>query len=329
LAEWLIDTGIGESRAALIVDGRIVEARIERDTPLRAGAVVRGRLAKMLVKGRRGLVETGAGEALLEPLGGLAEGASALFRVVREAIPEAGRPRLPRVAVAPDATAEMPAPSLEDRLRGPGQSVRSRPDAGALEAAGWSELIEEARTGEIGFAGGRLRISPTPAMLLIDVDGDGDPADLMIAGARAAAEAVRRFDVGGSIGVDLPTVAGKTARQAAAAAIDAALPQPFERTAVNGFGFLQIVRPRHRPSIVEQVRGDAAGSAAREALRRAGRADGAGPVTLALAPAVDAMLAARPDWIDALARQLGAPVILQGEAGRSIWSIDVHRSPIR
>ena len=330
MAEWLIDAGIGETRAALVDGDRILEARIERDTPLRAGAVVRGKIAKILVKGRRALVETAGGEALLEPLGaGLVEGGTALFRVAREAIPEAGRPRLPRLAHVPDAKAESPAPPLAERLRATGHAVRARPDAAALEAAGWSELIEEARTGEIDFGGGRLRISPTPAMLLIDVDGDGDPAELMIAGARAAALAVRRLDVTGSIGIDLPTVPGKQPRQAAAAAVDAVLPQPFERTAVNGFGFLQIVRPRLRPSLIEQIRGDAAGAAAREALRRAAWASGAGPVTLTVAPLVEDALAAHPDWTDTLARQLGAPVRLQGEPGRPIWSIDVHRAPIR
>ncbi|PTS80314.1 ribonuclease, partial [Sphingomonas sp. HMWF008] len=33
MAEWLYETGIGESRAALVADGTIVEARIELDRP--------------------------------------------------------------------------------------------------------------------------------------------------------------------------------------------------------------------------------------------------------------------------------------------------------
>ena len=119
-----------------------------------------------------------------------------------------------------------------------------------LAAAGWNELIEEARSGIVGFPGGELRISPTAAMTLIDVDGHLPPEELAVAGASHAARAIRRLDIGGSIGIDLPTTGSKAARQAAAAAIDAMLPQPFERTAVNGFGFVQIVRPRraHRSS---------------------------------------------------------------------------------
>ena len=117
-----------------------------------------------------------------------------------------------------------------------------------LGCAGWSDLIDEARGGLVQFDGGELRISVTPAMTLIDVDGYLDPQELAIRGAGEAAKAIRRLDIGGSIGIDLPTSGSKAARQAAAAAIDAHLPQPFERTAVNGFGFVQIVRPRSRAS---------------------------------------------------------------------------------
>lgn len=320
MAEWLIDAGIGETRAALVEDGTIIEARIGRDDGLAAGAVVAGRVAAILVPRRRAIVVTEAGEALLEPLPpDLPEGGRALFRVMREPIPERGRPRLARLVHAPDADGPAPAPPLAT-----GRAVPPHgPDL--LDAAGWAELIEDARTGEIAFPGGRLRISPTPAMTLIDVDGDLDPAALMTAGAAAAARAIRRLDIGGSIGIDLPTVAGKAARQVAAEAVDAMLPQPFERTAVNGFGFLQIVRPRVRPSLVERMRHDAPTSAALELIRRAGR--GAGGVTLTAAPAVTAVLAEHPDWLAALERRIGGAATLRTEANRPIWSLDVHRAP--
>ncbi len=62
-------------------------------------------------------------------------------------------------------------------------------------------------------------------------------------------------------------MAGKAPRQAAAAAIDEHLPEPFERTAVNGFGFVQIVRPRSRASLLE-IWSDRAAAEARALLRR-------------------------------------------------------------
>ena len=124
------------------------------------------------------------------------------------------------------------------------------------EAASYASLAES------------FGVSPTPAMTLIDVDGTLPPADLAAAGAEAAARAILRHDIGGSIGIDLPTVAGKAQRQRIGELVDAILPQPFERTAVNGFGFLQIVRPRRRASLFE-LAADRPAFEARALLRRA------------------------------------------------------------
>jgi hypothetical protein len=178
-----------------------------------------------------------------------------------------------------------------------------------LGEAGWEDLIEQARSGLVAFAGGALRISPTPAMTLIDVDGTLPPAELAVAGAAAAAKAIRRLDIGGSIGIDLPTVAGKGPRMAAAAVIDEHLPRPFERTAVNGFGFVQIVRPRSRPSLLELWNESAD---ARALLRRAALS-GSGARRLVAHPRVTAVLQAKPEWLDALARQIGGAVSLRAD----------------
>jgi hypothetical protein len=168
--------------------------------------------------------------------------------------------------------------------------------------------MEEARSGIVAFAGGALRVSPTPAMTLIDVDGALPPPELAMAGAKAAARAILRHGIGGSIGVDLPTVQGKEQRIAIGAAVDAILPNPFERTAVNGFGFLQIVRPRRHASLFE-LAADRAAFEARALLRQAARETGA--VRLAAHPAVVAILEAHPDWLAALARQIGGDVGLR------------------
>ncbi len=138
-----------------------------------------------------------------------------------------------------------------------------------LGAAGWRDLIDEARTGNVAFPGGELRIVPTPAMTLIDVDGTLPAPELALAGAKAAARTIRRHGIGGSIGIDFPTVKGKDERQAVAEAVDSALPQPFERTAVNGFGFLQIVRPRRHASLIELAQD-------RACIRGAGTAEARG-----------------------------------------------------
>jgi hypothetical protein len=178
-----------------------------------------------------------------------------------------------------------------------------------LNSLGWDELIEQARSGTVQFAGGALRITATPAMTLIDVDGDLDPDALAVRGAAESATAIRRLDIGGSIGIDLPTTGGRRVRQAAAAAIDAHLPPPFERTAVNGFGFVQVVRRRTRGSLIELAQ-DRAAFEARALLRRAAF-EPPGATRLIAHPAVIGALEATPDWIASLGRQLGGPISLR------------------
>jgi ribonuclease G len=323
LAEWLYEEGIGENRAILVEAGEIVEAQIEWPGQMRAGSIVAGRLVEIAIPGRRGVVETGAGEILVEPLAPrLTQGQLVQVEIVREALGEAGRPKRAKGRITDEAEREGPA--LAERISGARRLLSTEPDA--FEAAGWSELLEEAETGEIAFAGGGLRLSLTPAMTLFDVDGYLPPAELAVAGAAAAAHAIRRLAIGGSIGIDLPTVSSKEERQRAAAALDAVLPQPFERTAVNGFGFLQIVRRRERPSIPERFGADSAGAAARALLRRAERGGGGGERTLTAAPAIIAILERHADWLDLLRRRLGAPIALRADPALAISAGHVHAS---
>jgi hypothetical protein len=133
----------------------------------------------------------------------------------------------------------------------------------------------------------------------------------------------------GSIGIDLPTMNNKDERMIAAAQIDKFLPQPFERTAVNGFGFVQIVRRRERPSLVELLRADPVRSAALAALRVAERFQGTGPgaagaVTLTLPEFVARDILAHPDWIRLLERRRGGKLTVIGEAGVAPGWYHVH-----
>jgi hypothetical protein len=325
LPEWLYEEGIGENRAALVEGGAILEAQIELPGELRVGAVASGRLTQILIPGRRGIVTAEGGEDIMvEPLPpALSEGRAVRVEIVRAPIAEPGRPKAAKGRVT-DA-AEREGPSLAERIA-PFTALHAHgPDR--LEEAGWSELLEEALSGEIAFPGGALRMSLTPAMTLFDVDGSLPPDRLAIAGAAAAAAAIRRFGIGGSIGIDLPTISGRGERQRAAAAFDAMLPQPFERTAVNGFGFLQVVRPRPRASLPERLRADPVGTAARALLRRAERHGGAGPRLLVASPAVAARLESTPGWTEALARRIGAPVRLQAEPAFTTFAFDVRSAP--
>lgn len=299
--EWLIERGIGETRAALVEDGRIVEARILREGVVPAGEILEARLKSTC----RNAIAVADGQEFLLPKGapGITEGARLNIEVTREAL--GGTEPWKRALARMTEYEARQAPTLQGRDVG----------AGDFNDAGWLDLVDEARSGIISFSGGELRVSLTPAMTLIDVDGQLPPADLAVAGSRAAAQAIRRHGVGGSIGIDLPTVEGKSARQAAAAEIDAALPQPFERTAVNGFGFLQIVRPRTHASLFE-LAADRAAFEARALLRSAGREVGA--IRLAAHPGVIAELNRNLAWLDQLSRLTGGLITLRSDPSLAI-----------
>ena len=311
MPEWLVEKGIGESRAALVEDGRIVEARIEIEGTIPAGTILEARLVDTGTGGRNGTARDAAGVEYLLPHvpRDVAEGASVNIEVTRPAIPGPEPWKRPIARATRD---ELRRPrSLAQRLRtgSPVRALSLPATRDELAEAGWNDVVDEARSGSVDFAGGRLGIVFTPAMTLIDVDGFLPPDELAVAGARAAAEAIRRLDISGSIGLDIPTVKGKDARTAAAEAVDSVLPQPFERTAMNGFGFLQVVRPRTRASLIELAQ-DRASFEARALLRRVAF-DGAGARRLAVHPAVARVLEDNPDCLEQLSRQLGGAVSLR------------------
>lgn len=326
--QWLYEEGIGESRAALVANGRILEAQIEREGPrVLAGTIAQGRLVHTLVPKKRGIVRLHSGEeVLLEPLPPrLSEGGTTLIEVRREALGEDGldgirRDKLAMARAAKPGSKAHPGPSLLQRLRATDLPILPCPahEEDHFEAHGWSELLDSAQRGEVGTEAAALRIFPTPAMVLIDVDGSLPPAQLGPKGAKLAAQAIRAMGLSGSIGIDLPTLNNKEERAVAAAQIDKYLPQPFERTAVNGFGFIQIIRKRERASLIELLREDPARTAAMALLRRAerwtgGRGTGGGPVTLTAAPAVEACICHNPDWLARLEKRRGGTVTLQAD----------------
>ncbi len=312
MPEWLIERGIGETRAALVDDGEIIEARIELDDTVPAGTILEARLIDSGSGGRNATARVeGAADYLLPHLpAAICEGELFNIEVTRPPLPGPEPWKRPLAKATRDPRRRPR--SLAERLRCDRYEVRALTfpsPADELAAAGWNDLVEEARTGQMSFPGGSLGIFPTPAMTLIDVDGSLSPPQLATAGAGAAARAVRRLDIGGSIGIDLPTARGKEARASASDAIDRFIPPPFERTAVNGFGFVQVVRPRLRASLIDLAL-DKAGFEARHLLRQAAFA-GAGANRLVAGPRVVALLEARPEWLDALSRQLGGAVALR------------------
>jgi hypothetical protein len=316
LAEWLYEDGIGEERAILVERGQIVAAHIQRHSGVKAGLVADAQLTKQLVVGKRGIAKLADGaELLLTPLPvGLTEGSSVLVEITREAIRENSRFKLPIARACLNRVAR-PAPSLLERIRADTVPVRqcSSHEADHFEAAGWGELLEEARTGLVAFELGTLLIAVTPAMTLIDVDGDAPPMALALAAAKASANAIRRLGIQGSIGIDFPNLSAKLDRVSVAETLDAAMTGPFERTAVNGFGFLQVVTRRQRPSLLELIQSNRTAAYMFALLRHAERQNGAGPMTIVAHPAITSRLATAPGYLEQLTARSGRTVSLRSD----------------
>ena len=273
-------------------NGAIVEARVRRDGVTPAGTVLDATLSGIAPR----VTVNAGGEIFLLPRGasGLSEGRSLRIEVVREALGGSEPWKRGLARVTDDEPRQAP-PLAEGR-------------DGRIE--GWDDLLEEARSGIVGFEGGELRIQPTAAMTMIDIDGWLVPDKLAQMGAWASANAIRRLDIGGPCGIDFPTMRGRDERREVDTILTEYLPAPHEKTAINGFGFVQVVRPRSRASLIE-LAADRAPFEARVLLRRAGGEIGA--VRLVAHPAVIAVLERLTDWTDQLARQIGGAVGLRAD----------------
>ena len=305
----LVEAAPGATRALVLDGDTVVEAHIARaDDPLPVGLIAPARLADR----RQGVAVLAAVEAQLAPVpADWPEGQTRLVEVLRPARPDGVRDKQARVA-AHDGPAR-PAPDLATRLATAGHAVTPVPAHGpdVLADSGWDAVVEEALSGRVEFPGGRLLVAPTPAMLVIDVDGTGDLARLAEAAARAVAALIRRHGIGGPVVVDFPSLGGRAPRAVVDAILAETLPPPFERTAMNGFGLVQIIRPRRQLSLIENVRQP--GFAALELLRRAQRL--VGPVQIEAQASVIDWLAAHPALIADCARLTGGTLALQARDG--------------
>lgn len=304
MAEWLVEQGIGEERAILYGDDGPLAARVRWPGRLEPGQVVEGELTLKLRGSTRGLATFAGGglQAVVDRLPSNAqEGATMRFRVVRGEQLE--RVRLKPAIVRPTDESPCPAPTLAESLPN-ARIVRRFPDCS------WGTLWDRAVDGLHSFPGGNLEITPASAMTLIDVDGSMLPRELALAAVQPISEAIALMGIGGSIGVDFPSLPSKADRKAVDSAIDRAMADfDHERTAMNGFGFVQIVMRYERPSLVQLVQNDLERAAARFLLWKAEGLDGAGKIELMAHTDVAKHL--RHDWITELSRRTGKQVSIR------------------
>lgn len=296
--EWLIEHGIGETRALLIAGEQVRAAKVFWPGEQHAGERCLAKLSAKFAGTRRGvaMLESGA-EALVDHLpSSVTEGQLLDVAITRAALTERGRFKR---AQARAVTAETPAPASPLIT---GRTVRRFP------AGLWEDVWHAASSASLDFPGGEILLSVTPAMTVIDVDGIGSPRAVALAAVTAIARSLRWFDCGGNIGIDFPTLLAKADRRAVDAALDAMLADwPHERTAMNGFGLVQIVARLEGPSLLHRFATARLGTAARMALRRAELAEGTGRVLqLAVHSALKAKL--KQPWLSELARRTGREV---------------------
>ncbi|HMP56947.1 MAG TPA: ribonuclease E/G, partial [Novosphingobium sp.] len=305
-----VEEGMAEHRAILVERSHIVAARVDWLGFVRPGTVADAWLFSRPRGGRRGVARLVNGtEVLVDGLTpDMTEGTTVRLCLTRASIAERGRNKLALARPAPAGTPERDGPSLAEALRATGRAVRTcHPRDGRFDDLGWPELVEEALSGAIAFAGGSLVISPTPAMTVIDIDGSQPPQALALAAVPAIAQAIRRLDIGGNIGIDFPTLAARADRQRVDAALDSALAGwSGERTAMNGFGFVQLVARLERPSIIALCQRNPARAAANTLERMALAATGSGPLALHANPALRSGLS--PGFTAALRQATGRDV---------------------
>ena len=302
----------------------------------------------------------------------LAEGERAVVQVRREA--QGGKPARLTMRIAPPAVAEIallaaghdpparlyPAASFAAVLAGAAPDAEQifvddigaipeiraafRNAAVAFAAAGeWpvdlDALFEQALSPVVLLeGGGTVRISPTPAAVLIDVDS-GTPASgspertalaVNLAAAAAIAREIRRRNLGGGIVVDfvgLDSPAGRAQVRASLAAALACDPAGAQILGWTRLGHLELARRRSRRPLAETLLDPEAGLPRKSALTVAFEALRALRREARAAPGRQWRLIVAPDIASALTGAAAGG--LHGLEGRFGQKIAIEADPAR
>ncbi|MBI1187073.1 MAG: hypothetical protein GC206_07045 [Alphaproteobacteria bacterium] len=331
LSMWR-DAGVGETREALVEDGRAIALSMlrasEHGARARWGETYAARVTRVEKKLRGAFLDLGLSEDVgflpLDSAGAVhrRDGSRASVKngqaVVVSVVREAARGKGPVLALtaqphpggAPRRLARHETDETLAAHAGADMNVRAALDAAFDEAVETAVAIP---------GGGALSIEPTAALVAIDIDaagraGSSDPEkfalDLNVAAAREIARQVRLRDLGGLIAIDFVSMRQTTSR----AALEAAAKQAFagdpwgvQQTRLSRFGVMELARPQVRTPLHERLRGPE--TLALKALREIERAGVAEPARRVVATVPHAAIAwleaARLDWRGGLDARLG------------------------
>ena len=337
LETW-IDAAVGETREALVRNGRPIALRIARasDEGRRArwGELYCARVRE-IDRRRRGIfVDLGLrDEAGFLPLGedgrvrragkerlALTEGAGIVVHVTREG----ARGKNPVVELQ-ETGHDGEAPHRIGRHDVDEELVLAKP-ADAQVRARLDAVIEDALARIAPLPGGGvLSIEPTSALVAIDVDaggrqGTGDPErlalELNIAAAQEAARQIRLRNLGGLIAIDFVSMRGKSHQRQLEDAVRAAFaddPWSVQFGGLSRFGVFDLARAQLRRPLYEQMRDldgrlsiETVALMALRGIECEARAQTGRQIACTIAPEVKAWLdAAEIDWRAQISARIG------------------------
>ena len=244
------DDAPGERRAAFVENGNIVEIHIQRDALWALGECGVGRIDRKTPSGAYVVTDDGS-ELLLRSKIGDPEGARIMFQVTREAIAEPGRNKPPEIMLRDSAHEPLISKDAlwDARMAALGQSCSNTPIAEGFDVA----IAGQSQLGDV-----TISFQRTKAGLVFDIDGVGDACAINMIAATEIARLLRLYQVGAMVLIDFVSMESKAQRTQIAEAFDAASladARPFERTAINGYGMMHVVRARPRPSVLDQLFG--------------------------------------------------------------------------
>ncbi|QGZ94820.1 ribonuclease E/G [Terricaulis silvestris] len=346
LETW-IDAAIGETREALVREGKPIALRVARasDEGRRArwGELYCARVREVDKRRRGAYLDLGLRDQQgFLPLGDdgrvrmrkervvLHEGQGVIVAVTREAArtknPVLDLSEIGHDGEAPHRIGQHECDSELILARAADPAIRAKLDASIEDSL--------ARTAPIP-GGGALTIEPTSALVAIDVDaggraGSGDPErfalDLNVAAAIEAARQIRLRNLAGIIAIDFVSMRAKSHGKQLEEAVRQAFagdPWSIQFGALSRFGVFDLARAQLRTPLHEQLR-DVDGRLSTEtvalmalrAIEREGRAQTGRQIACTVSPDVKAWLdAAEIDWRAQLSNSIGMRWTLDAQPG--------------